>query len=111
MVRIVDAEHFLPGGDLPDDVPARRHGLRIARFIEYGGPLQPGQTRETLLECSCRPKHRSCSGLLWVRKTSEDRIEVYCVICRTLQYVISNWHDTLWADGPMEALDPTSPDE
>ncbi len=61
MVRVVDAEQFLPGGDLPEESPVRRHALRIARFIEYAGPLRPGQTRETLIECSCRPKRRPCS--------------------------------------------------
>lgn len=105
MVRIVDAEHLLPDGDLPGDPRARHRALRIARFIEYGGPLRPGEARETLIECPCRPKRRPCSGLLWVRKTPEDRIEVSCATCRSLHLVISNWQETLWADGPMEPLD------
>ena len=111
MVRVVDAEHFLPEGELPEDARVRRHALRIARFIEYGGPLRPGQTRETLIECPCRPERRPCSGLLWVRKTPEDRIEVFCPSCRSLQYVISNWQGTLWAEGPMEPLDPPAANE
>ena len=107
MVRVVDAEHFLPDGDLPDDARVRRHALRIARFIEYAGSLQPGQTRETLIECAYRPKHKPCSGLLWVVKTPEERIEVHCPACQTLQYIISNWQETLWAEGPMEPLGPS----
>lgn len=111
MVRVVDAEHVLPDGDLPDNARVRRHALRIARFIEYGGPLQPGHVREMLIQCACRPKRRPCPGLLWVTKTSENRIEVFCHSCRSLQYVISNWQGTLWAEGPMEPLGPPAANE
>lgn len=108
MVRVVDATHFLIDGDLPDSGPSpfRRQALIVARFIEYGGPIDQGSTRETLIECELRPRRRPCRGLMWVAKTEDDRIEAFCPKCESIQYVISNWSETLWADGPMEPLRP-----
>jgi hypothetical protein len=106
MVRVVDADHFLTDGDLPHSgpLPFRRQALIVARFIEYAGPIEQGSTRETLIECQLRPRRRPCRGLLWVRKSEEDRIEAFCPKCESLQYVISNWRQTLWADGPMAPI-------
>ena len=49
---IVDPWHWLDkDGDLPvDNARLRRQVLRVARLIEYGGPLLPLHTRETLVE-------------------------------------------------------------
>ncbi len=43
---------------------------------------------------------------MWVAKTEDDRVEAFCPKCESIQYVISNWRETLWADGPMEPLRP-----
>lgn len=109
MVKVVDATHFLPDGELPPaGSPVRRHALAIARFVEYGGPLHRGDSCLTLVECSLRPGRRPCRGFLWVHKTLDDRIEASCPSCGALQYVISNWRGTLWSDGPM--ILPHAPD-
>ncbi|HEY6002822.1 MAG TPA: hypothetical protein VIV57_08090 [Anaeromyxobacter sp.] len=109
MVKVVDAAHFLPDGDLPPD-GSLVHGqaLVVARVIEYGGPIEPGESCVTLLECPLRPRRKPCRALLWVQKTLDDRIEAFCPRCGELQYVISNWSDTLWADGPLVL--PNAPD-
>ena len=102
IVKVVDAAHLLPDGDLPPDgSPIRRHALAVARFIEYGGPIERGESCVMLVECPLRPRRKPCRTLLWVHKTMDDRIEAFCPSCGELQYVISNWRDTLWADGPM----------
>jgi hypothetical protein len=51
MVRVGDAEHFLIDGGLSDGgpLPFRRQALIVARFIEYGGPIDQGSSRETLV--------------------------------------------------------------
>lgn len=104
MRLVVDIRHWLDEhADIPHDNPTlRRRVLRIARLIEYGGPLARGEFRETLVECSCRPMRKPCLGLLWVSKEEDDRIYGYCLICTQEEIVISGWRDTMWADGPME---------
>lgn len=102
MIKVIDAEHFLVDGDLPpNESPARREALAVARLIEYAGALKHGESCVTLLECRRRPARARCGELLWFRKTTEDAIEAWCPRCREMLYVISNWQDTLWADGPM----------
>jgi hypothetical protein len=39
---------------------------------------------------------------MWVMKRTDDRIEVFCMLCRATEAVISGWQDTEWAEGPME---------
>ena len=103
MKLVVDIRHWLHHDDIPHDNPTlRRRVLHIARLIEYGGPLSHGEFRETLVECSCRPKRKPCLGLLWVTKEDDDRIYAYCLICKQEEIVISGWQDTMWANGPME---------
>ena len=102
MIKVIDATHFLVDGDLPpEESPVRREALAVARLIEYAGPLEHGESCVTLLECRRRPARARCGELLWVRKTTEDDIEAWCPRCREMLYVISNWQETLWADGPM----------
>ena len=76
--------------------------LRIARFIEYGGPLKRNETRETLIECKVRPKGKACFGLMWVVKQPDDVIRADCLLCRTEEVNIHNWQETEWAEGMMD---------
>ena len=99
-------------GNFPDDNPRlRRNILRIAQFIEYGGTLRPGESRETLMECKRRPGRKPCLGLMWVYKDERDNIIAYCPACNTDEAVIHDWQDTLWADGMMEPLPPLDESE
>jgi hypothetical protein len=102
-----------PGDWLEDDgsLPLmqkaqRRRALRLARFIEYGGPLAAGESRQTLVECVRRPGFERCLGLMWVIKTPPeiDAIDAFCPVCLTYEARIVGWQDTLWADGMMEPL-------
>jgi hypothetical protein len=104
MALIVDIRHWLDEhGDLPrENLRMRRQALRIAQLIEAGGPLEVGQFRETLVACSLRPNRKQCLGLLWVQKSSDDRVCAYCVVCKREEILISGWQDTMWAHGPME---------
>ncbi len=89
------------GQFLLDNPRLYRRTLRIARFIEYGGPLQKN---ETLIECKRRPKGKPCIGLMWVDKTEDDGILAHCVVCKTEEALVHNWQETEWASGPMEAV-------
>ncbi len=102
-----------PGDWLEDDgsLPSRhkmqrRRALRVARFIEYGGPLAAGESRQTLVECVRRPRSERCLGLMWVIKTSPetDAIDAFCPVCLSYEVRIVRWQDTLWADGMMVPL-------
>ena len=105
---VVDPWHWLtPDGNLPaDNPPLRKQVLRVAQVIEYGGPLLKGARRETLICCTRRPNRKPCIGLLWVEKTEQDSIHAFCPTCRTGEMLVSNWQDTIWAEGPMEPLAP-----
>jgi hypothetical protein len=103
MVSTVHIRHWLlPNGD--PDPRIRPQVLRHARLIEYGGPLAPGFMRETLVECSRRPHRKPCSGLLWVFKLEDGRIEATCTTCRSERIFISGWQKNRWADGPTAPL-------
>lgn len=92
-------------GSLPDGPPAKRaSAIRIARLIEYGGPLEPGHCRETLVECGRRPQKKPCPGLLWVTKQSDGSLHAGCMVCKQEELRIRNWEDTLWAEGPMDPV-------
>ena len=104
---IVDPWHWLePDGSFPSANPhLRRQILRVARFIEYAGPLKHGESRGTLVECKKRPNGKPCNGLMWVEKEAEhDTIHAFCIGCGTAEAVISNWQKTPWADGMMEPV-------
>ena len=111
MMLIVDPWHWLNAdGSLPvNNLPLRRQVLRVARLIEYGGPLAQGNTRETLVECTRRRDRNPCPGFLVVEKTADDRIHANCGVCGNDELLISNWHDTPWADGMLGPLDTVAP--
>ena len=109
MALVIDIRHWLDEHGEP--VPAvRRRALRVARLIEYGGPLAPRHTRPTLVECS----RRGCHGLLWVVKQPGGTIDALCPDCEREHLVIEGWESTCWAEGPLPALpvgesDPSLP--
>lgn len=82
----------------------RSRALRVAQCVEYGGPLQRGYWRETLVPCQRCPNGTACPGLLAVLKQSDDAILAFCLICKSDEYLIYEWEDTLWAKGPMEPV-------
>ena len=110
MALVVDPFHWLhEDGSLPHENPRlRRQVLRVARLIEYGGPLRSLESRETLIECTRRPNRKPCPGLLWVAKTERNVIHSFCMICKTDDTFVHNWEETEWADGMMEAVPPPS---
>ncbi len=103
---IVKPHHWLTEeGDIPDGPPPlRRNVLRVARLIEYGGPLDPGHACETLVECGKRRGGKPCPGFLWVGKQPDDTLLAYCLVCKTDRVWIHEWQDTLWASGPCEPV-------
>jgi hypothetical protein len=102
---VVDPHDWLEkNGTLPADLRQRRRVLRIVRLIEYGGPLPPLETRQTLVECTTREEQGGCPGLLWVSKTQDDELYAHCPLCRSDEVLILNWQDTEWADGPMPSM-------
>jgi hypothetical protein len=102
MVRVMDATDLLCDGDLPpEDSPSRLQALRVARLIEYAGPIGRGESCVTLFECPLRPGRRRCFAFLWVKKDMDDRIVASCPRCGQVLFIISNWRGTLWSDGPM----------
>jgi hypothetical protein len=108
MTHVINIQHWLDESGEP--VPAlRRQVLRIARLIEYGGPLEVGQTRGTLVECSRRIDRRPCQALLWVSKVDAATIEACCLKCLREHILISGWALTEWAAGPMEPIGPEEP--
>ena len=102
-MRIIDVTYWLDEhGQIPtNNLRLRRQVLRVAQFIESGGPLEQGEFRETLVPCRRRPDRRDCLGLMWVTKNEDDSILSYCLVCKTDEALISGWQDTDWADGPM----------
>jgi len=100
---VVDIRHWLTEDGEPV-LALRRRVLRLARLIEYGGPLKVGQARETLVECTMRPGRKSCLGLLWVLKREDGRIDALCNVCKGDQVIISGWEATEWAKGPMDPI-------
>jgi hypothetical protein len=104
MILSVYIPHWLDENGHPAPT-LRRRVLRIARLIEYGGPLEAGQLRETLVECSRRPMRQPCEGLLWVTKSKDRKtIEAFCQLCKDEQIYITGWELTDWAEGPMEPV-------
>ena len=102
MMLVVDPWDWLrKDGSLPLGNPGlRRNTLRVARVIEYGGPLPTGQYRQTLIECRRRPNRRPCGGLLSVVKLPDETLLATCPQCMTDQMLVHNWSETKWAAGP-----------
>ena len=105
MSHVINIQHWLDERGAPA-APVRRQARRVARLIEYAGPLEVGYTRATLVECSRRVDRRPCLGLLWVGKSNAATIEAFCLDCQREHLVISGWETTVWAAGPMEPLAP-----
>ena len=105
MTHVINIQHWLDENGEPAR-PVRKQALRVARLIEYGGPLEVGHTRLTLVECTRRVDRRPCEGLLWVVKKDAATIEASCESCGREHLLISGWEFTEWADGPMEPLTP-----
>lgn len=101
MLLVVDPWHWLePDGSLPTSNPRlRRQALRVARLIEYGAELEPGEVRLTLVECRRRPGGRPCPGFLAVGKFPDGELEAGCIACGEPDTRIHNWEDTIWALG------------
>jgi hypothetical protein len=85
---VVDPWHWLTddGHFTVDKARLYRRMLRIARFIEYGGPLKKNEIRETLIECRRRPNGQACAGLMWVIKTADDCILAHCLPAGTRRH-------------------------
>jgi len=109
---VVDINHWLDeNGDLPIEPPQlRRNALRVVQLIEYGGPVEVGHMRETLVPCTKKPGRKACPGLMWVVKEADQRIFAFCMACRKDEMSISGWQDTQWAEGMMEPV-PVNPEE
>ena len=106
MVTVVNPHHWLTDdGRLPDNPKLRAKVLRVAQFIEYGGTLLPAQGLQTLLACRKRPGRVPCEGLMFVLKQSDDALLAFCPVCTEDEYLIYEWEDTVWADGPPEPFD------
>ena len=89
-------------GEVPSAPPRmRRLALRLARVTEAGGPLAVGTMRETLVECTRRPGKTPCPGFMRVTKLGDERIYAWCPVCRGDEIYVSDWKDSLFADGPM----------
>jgi hypothetical protein len=108
MTQVIDIRHWLDDDGLPAR-PVRKQALRAARLVEYGGPLELGHSRATLVECTQRVSRRACEGLLWVCKADARTIEAACPTCRREHLRITGWETTAWATGPMAPvrIDPT----
>ncbi len=101
---VVNPWHWLrPDGGFLSDSPVRAKAIRVAQFIEYGGPLEAGESRPTLLACRKRPDGRACQGFLYVMKEDDDAITAFCPSCASAEYIISDWQDTFWAGGQAPA--------
>lgn len=112
-IRVVNAEDLLDeSGELPMTAPAEafRNAVRMAQCIEYGGPLPQNHLTLTLILCRRRPDGVPCRGTLIVAKTDREELHAFCASCRADEFLISNWQETLFADGPPGPI-PLEPDE
>lgn len=103
---VVNPSHWLDenGKILAGPARLRRNAIRVARLVEYGGPLDSGTARETLVPCGQRRDGRKCPGFLWVTKLEDDNILAFCAVCRTEQVLVRDWQATIWAEGPMDPV-------
>jgi hypothetical protein len=108
---VVDPNHWLsPTGEIiKTDARLFDRMLRIARFIEYGGPLKRSETRETLVECKRRVKGKRCMGLMKVFKADDGGILAHCPACENYEAYVQNWQGTPWASGVSQAVHSMPP--
>jgi len=103
---IINPAHWLDGDFIPTEPPAlRAKALRVAQAIEAGGPLARGLSRETLIPCTEHLDGAPCPGLMVALKQRDDAILLFCSVCTNDEWLIYEWEDTLWANGPMEPID------
>jgi hypothetical protein len=103
----LDAWDWLePGGVIPrGPAERRRRALLVARCIEYGGRLEPGDWVSTLIACQRRPDGKRCRGLLEVGKEAGGALFARCLECGGEAARIRGWEDTPWAAGPVARRD------
>ena len=100
-MKVVNPHHWLnEDGSFPEESRLRNRMIRVAQYIEYGGPLRIGESRETLLPCRCRPAGRACPGFMMVLKQKDDAIQSFCAVCTEDDFLIYEWEHTPWAKGP-----------
>ncbi len=93
---VVNPWHWLnANGSLPIEPRLRKQSIRVAQYIEYGGPLGLGEVRETLVSC----RARGCAGLMMVLKQRDEAIQAFCQVCAADQFLIYEWEKTPWAQG------------
>ena len=100
----INAWPWLEDGDFPASNARLRSVLRIARFIEYGGPLRPLHGRETLVECTRHSGRHTCPGFMWVVKRKDDQLSAFCGTCHRVEVIIAGWQRTAWANGPKKQV-------
>ena len=101
MIKVVNPNHWLnEDGSFPEESRLRNRTIRVAQYIEYGGPLRVGESRETLLPCRYRPGGRACPGFMMVLKQKDDAIQSFCMVCTEDDFLIYEWEQTRWARGP-----------
>jgi hypothetical protein len=104
-VTVVNPWHWLNAdGSLPLDPRLRKRVARVAQCIEYGGVLRIGQARQTLILC----RARGCLGFMVVLKQKDDAIQAFCASCTQDEFLIYEWEETMWAEGPPVAVDVPS---
>jgi hypothetical protein len=100
-ITVVNPHNWLnEDGSFPEESRLRNRMIRVAHYIEYGGTLRTGESRETLLPCRCRPGGRACPGFMMVLKQKDDAIQSFCMVCTQDEFLIYEWEDTPWAKGP-----------
>jgi hypothetical protein len=93
---VVNPWHWLNAdGSFPSEPRLRKQSIRVAQYIEYGGPLGLGEVRETLVSC----RARGCPGLMMVLKQRDEAIQAFCQVCAADEFLIYEWEKTPWAQG------------
>lgn len=102
---VVDPWHWMDEeGGFPEEPSIRRNAILVAQCIEYGGPLRALHGVHTLIPCRRRPGGTPCRGFLFVVKTDKDELHAFCPTCGIDEFLIHNWQETDWAEGPMEPI-------
>lgn len=111
-ITVVNPHHWMnEDGSFPEQSRVRAKMVRVAQFIEYGGPLAVGEARRTLVPCRWRPDGQACSGFMAVLKQKDDAILALCMGCKEDEFLIYEWEDTPWARGPDRAVRVANPEK